>query len=354
MPRSPVSEEMRPSRLAVAALLALGCLAFAQAAEAKGPGVVLTESAQRGVWVARPDAPLRLVEPSSGRAIAALAAGRRLTDLAARYGTVWGVSLEGRLVRVDETAPHALGPRVTGRRRLPVDLAWSVEVGHASVWVVGVRREPRLRREPRFEAVLLRIDPRTLRVAGTFHLDTPDPPALAVGRRGIWLALNASTRRGDRTTLVAIDERRDRLRLRRRFAGAPVGLASGRAGVWLLAGQGGRASRLTLVDERDGVVVRSVPAPAGRLAVGSDLVWVASAARRPGRATLRAYEEASGRLISGPWPLSCGAPGRPALPVDLVAAADTALVALADDRGRARLATVSIRRGVRACVPLAR
>jgi hypothetical protein len=341
---------MRPSRRAAAALFALGCLAFAQAAGAKGPGVVLAEAAQQGTWVARPNEPLRLLDHSSGRAIAAMPAGLRLTDLAARYGTVWGVSLEGRLVRVDETAPRAVGRRVTGRRRLPVDLAWSVEAGDVSVWVVGVRREPR------FEAVLLRIDPRTMRVAGTFHLGTPEPPALALGRRGVWLAMNASTRRGDRTTLVAIDERRGRLRLRRRIAGAPIGLASGHAGVWLLTRRGGRATRLTLVEELGGNLVRSVPAAAGasRLAVGSDLVWVASAAGRPLRATLRGYDETSARLVSGPWPLACGSRRRPALAVDLLAGPDTAVVAVADDRGRARLATVTVRRGVRGCVPLAR
>jgi hypothetical protein len=43
------------------------------------------------------------------------------------------------------------------------------------VWVVGTRRGRR------FTAVLMRIDPATMRMARTFHLGSPEPPDLALG-----------------------------------------------------------------------------------------------------------------------------------------------------------------------------
>jgi len=236
--------------------------------------------------------------------------------------------------------------RVDLRVRLGFDPT-DVAVGSRSVWVVGQRRGRPSR------AVLARVDRATPRVRGRFHLGPRAAPRLAAGHGAVWLAFHPRSRRG-RIGLVAIDEGSGQLRFRRRLRGFPPALASGREGIWVLADEELRDSRLLLLDPRAGTLRRALPGPyaPGDLAAGSDLVWATSlCGGLPGcnisRASVRAYDERSGRLVAGPFPTRCGS-RRQSQFLSRIAAVggDGAALAVGDGRGALSLVVMVVRRGV--------
>jgi hypothetical protein len=325
-----------------AAALALAAWLGTSTAGAKGSWAPVAVGA-RGVWVARDDGLVR-VDPRAGRIAGSVRLRGFPLALAADRASVWTLGGQrGALVRIGEESGRVEAYTPLGIA--PAGLA----VGGRSIWVAG-NRGPGLR-----EAVLLRVDVQTLRIGGRFHLGRRPAPRLAAGHGSVWLAFFPPGPSG-RTGLVAIDEATGRLRFRRRLAGYPAGLASGRDRVWIASERGEGRSRLLAIAGRSGTLTRSVDGPfmPGELSAGSDLVWAVSRCGAPlcdaSRPTVSAYEEASGRPVAGPFRAACGAAGPARFPSGIAAMADAASVAVADGRGGLSLTVVSAGRGVLRCV----
>ncbi|MDX6556735.1 MAG: hypothetical protein QOD86_2930, partial [Miltoncostaeaceae bacterium] len=203
-------------RRALAAGLVALLAAGAAPAAAKGPfaGVAAGEAV---TWVASPDRGLLRV--ADGRVAGVVDVGAQPMAVAAAGGEAWTLTFGGEVARV-------AGERVEARRSLGLD-AIDLAVGERSLWVLGSRGLKPTR------SVLLRLDRRTLRVRGAFHLGRRAVSRLAVGGGRVWLGFEPASARTP-MGLVAIEEGAGRLAMRRRLPGSPRAMAAGRRGVWVL------------------------------------------------------------------------------------------------------------------------
>jgi hypothetical protein len=321
-------------------------LLAAMPALAKGPVMDVADGA-RGIWVSQGElGPLVRVEPGRGRIVATIDAG--LVTSVAAYGYAYAAdAVSRRIVRIDQSTD-----RITASRRLPlppVEDPSAVASDGASVWLLA-RGGGR--------AHLLHLDPGTLRVRRVFHLRRA--PTMLLTYRTVWLAFPPVA---GRARLVAIDERTGRVRVRRRLPGAIRGLASGPEGVWVLSEDGRRRGRITLHDPIRGRALRGFRGPFAPAAIAArpEYVWVTSACAAPlcdlTRATVRAHDPRTGRLVAGPFAVGCH-PGAPVFPQGLIALPGSAALAVGRYSPRTgtpvgrSLQLVNARGSTRRCIPL--
>lgn len=320
--------------LIAAALL----LAAAGGASAK-VGPIPVVATPGGVWVAGAGGEIARVDATTGRVLSRTAGVGFPYALSWARGSVWAIDArDNRVLRISAAGVIEAARGLPG---FPSDLA----VGDGSVWALVYEGR---------RTVLLRLDPDTLSIRGRFHLGAR---AARLGARGgrVWLALDpVSQRRGG--ALVAIDERRGELLFRRRLRGNVRGVTVTDRGAWVLM-ERGRRSRLVHVDPRTGTRIRSVTGPAnvGLLASGGDRIWVATLCGgtncRIDRASVRGYDEGSGRLVAGPFvPWTACRRGRSqSFLTGIAAMPDGVAATTGDGRGGVRLALISEQGGLGSC-----
>jgi DNA-binding beta-propeller fold protein YncE len=156
------------------------------------------------VWVSSAADPLTRIDPVTGRVVARIPVS--VSPLAFGFLTIWGTTLDHRLVQVDLKTN-----RVTWSLRLaPGSNSWLDElaIGYGSIWVAVAD-----------QGTLLRIDPSTRRIVariGGFAQDDSGMP-IAVGEGAVW-ALRV--RKGE-NVLFRVDPRTNRIVARIRV-GPPV------------------------------------------------------------------------------------------------------------------------------------
>ncbi len=128
---------------------------------------------ERGVWVAGDpnDRALWRIDPATGRLAATIRLPVAPTDVAVGAGAVWVTSeLDDTLSRIDPSTNEVTGTIAAGKG------ASGVAVGAGSVWVADAVAH-----------AVSRIDPRTLRVIRTIAVGS-SPSDVAVGNGVVWVA----------------------------------------------------------------------------------------------------------------------------------------------------------------------
>lgn len=136
------------------------------------------------VWVANRYGSVTRINPQTNSVVATIATGRWTHGLAVGAGRVWVIravptlsGLEGAVLQIDPRTNRLVGDPI------PVGLsAWSVVVGHGSVWVSNTT-----------EYSVSRIDPVTNQVKATLRV--PCPFALAISENRVWVTHQALGRR---------------------------------------------------------------------------------------------------------------------------------------------------------------
>jgi len=295
-----------------------------------------------GLWASTSAGEVVRLDATTGRVLARTSGVGFPYALTAGRGRVWGIDGRGnRVVRISAAGSIDASRGLPG---FPSDLA----LGDTSLWAMvyeGRRRG----------TVLLRLDPDSLTIRGRFHLGER-AARLGVGGGRVWLALDPVSRRGG-AALVAIDEGRGELLFRRRLRGNGLGVSVTARATWVLM-QRRRGSRLVRLDAETGTRTRIITGPrsAGHLSSGHGLVWVASlcggSSCRIDRAAVLGYDDADGRLVSGPflpWGVCRRGSSRSLFLTGIAAMPQGVAATTSDGRGRVRVALISQRRGVRTC-----
>lgn len=210
---------------------ALGAVALAAAlttppTTAKGPPADIA-AVEGTIWVTggAAGAPVRRLDPATGRVTGSVRAGRFPAHLAAGFGALWVTGREGvRLHRVDPRRGRVIDRIELGR---PTQ---QIVAGARAVWASGSDR--------RRMGVVTRVDPATGRVTGRFHMGRGGAPLITTGHGDLWIGMLGPPGRQGEGRLVRVDGRTRtlaaRVRLRR---GAPYPWSIAVAGEegWLLS-----------------------------------------------------------------------------------------------------------------------
>jgi ABC-type branched-subunit amino acid transport system substrate-binding protein/DNA-binding beta-propeller fold protein YncE len=178
------------------------------------------------VWATDGTTRLLKLDPSEGRVLKTIDAGRPLDDLAVGAGAIWAIS--GAAARVFEIDPRTgkIGTRIpiTGRPGVSRPAPFAVEFGEGAIWVLNGN-----------DPSLTRIDPQLAAVTDTIPLGVgSNPSAIATGAGAAWVAL-----RGE-GTVARIDAVSGASRSIP-VGGAPTGVAVGSGRVWVSVQPGFRA-----------------------------------------------------------------------------------------------------------------
>ena len=129
-----------------------------------------------GVWVANAgDGTIDRIDPKTRKVVSQIGIGTDVSDVAVGYGSVWvGNGNNGTLTRID---PNVNGIEDTlrlggGGNALSPRPVFSIATGAGGVWVIKGSQ-------------LLRVDPKTDRVAA--RISIPAPTGLAVGAGAVWV-----------------------------------------------------------------------------------------------------------------------------------------------------------------------
>jgi streptogramin lyase len=223
-----------------------------------GPSPIDIAAGDGSVWVVVARAALRL-DPASGR-VAARVPERKGVDfrhVAVGGGSAWIADLEGEITRVDAR---------TGKK-----LA-QLEVGEAPLDIAADRRAVWVTRPGEGRGEVVRIDPRTNRVAARIALahDAPGPVAVAAG--SAWV-VNTTGRVFAPVLSIGPRSRRARAVLAR--GGRAGEIAAVGRDVWVSVVEGNR-HRLVHIDALRGRPTGrriSVPANTGRFAIDRRFAW---------------------------------------------------------------------------------
>ncbi|MGE3140926.1 MAG: hypothetical protein AB7O53_15840 [Thermoleophilia bacterium] len=327
-------------RAALAGALAL-LVPAAPAAAKVGP---LPVAAVPGaIWATDPSDAVVRFDPGNGHVTGTSEGIAAAWSLDAADGGLWALEQGGRVVRAGPDGVAETAGRVAG---IPHDLA----VGRTSVWVLTYRGARGGR------AVLARLDRRSLRLRGLFHLGRRAAHLAAAGSR-VWLAFDA-VGPGRRGALVVLDESSGSVRARLRLRGGVRDVAADAAGGWVVVERGPRP-RIISVGAADARPRWRVTAPAmtGHLAPAGDVLWVGTLCGGPDcridQASVRALDAGSGRSVAGPYrtwrPCGGGTGGGPTLfPAGLTATPAGAFATLGDGGPDLRVAHIGTE-GVRWC-----
>ncbi|MGD9694776.1 MAG: hypothetical protein AB7V42_03840 [Thermoleophilia bacterium] len=211
-----------------------------------------------GPWAATSDGRLVRLDPATGAVRARSARLGYPFSIAADGVRVWVADGRGdRLLRLSGEGA------IEARRHLP-GFASGVGVGGSSAWVLVHPPGARSGYE------LLRVDRGSLAIRGRFHLGRRFA-ALAVSEDRVWLAIDPDRRRPG--MLIALDERRGTVVLRRREKAGIRALAADPATVTFLTG--GSRPRIVRVGATGRPLwARGAPANAGLVAAAAGRVWV--------------------------------------------------------------------------------
>jgi DNA-binding SARP family transcriptional activator/streptogramin lyase len=128
-----------------------------------------------GVWVANAgDGTIDRIDPKTRKVVSEIGIGTDVSDVAVGYGSVWvGNGNDGTLTRID---PNVNGIedtlRLGGGNALSPRPVFSIATGAGGVWVIKGSQ-------------LLRVDPKTNRVAA--RISIPAPAGLAAGAGAVWV-----------------------------------------------------------------------------------------------------------------------------------------------------------------------
>ncbi len=258
----------------------------------------------RSVWIAEPGTVVRL-DAATGRVLARIRTPRLSEDahLAAGYGSIWATA--GNAVGRGGAAVYRISPRsdhVVATIRFD-GVATGIAAGAGAVWVA---------RPARGIGSVVRIDPRSDRIAGRAIEVGPGPDQVVFGGGVVWVENTSPTSavRIDPGTLHVSPNPRE---LPRNTSSYPVSLALGGGSLWTAG-----AGLLTRTSLATGTVTGSIRIPrAEMVAVARGDVWVLTGPRSSSAARFVAVKDTgalweidpvSNRIVGKPlqlnWPIA--------------------------------------------------
>jgi YVTN family beta-propeller protein len=209
-----------------------------------------------GIWVANAeDGTVTHIDPETRKVVKTIGMGGDISDVAVGFGSVWVANgNEGSLVRIDpelDAVERTIPLGGTDLQPLPV---FDVAAGEGAVWATSGNR-------------VVKIDPRTNRTL--LEIGVVTPISLATGEGAAWVT--TATER-----LLRIEPRTGRVASSSVLPGPAPEMVTGRGSLWLgILLQQGEIWRLSAATGEQERTVRSGGAFVGLALLGSGL-WIAS------------------------------------------------------------------------------